>query len=41
MHHPDWLAEEVPVALVFNGISHAKMLVSPDQPGRFLRLAFA
>lgn len=31
MHHPDWLAEEVPVALVFNGISHAVMLVSPDQ----------
>ena len=31
MQHPDWLAEEVPVALVFNGISHAVMLVSPDQ----------
>jgi FdhD protein len=28
---PDWLAEEVPVALVFNGISHAVMLASPDQ----------
>ncbi len=28
--HPDWLAEEVPVALVFNGISHAVMLASPD-----------
>lgn len=27
----DWLAEEVPVALVFNGISHAVMLASPDQ----------
>lgn len=27
---PDWLAEEVPVALVFNGISHAVMLASPD-----------
>lgn len=26
---PDWLAEEVPVALVFNGVSHAVMLVSP------------
>ncbi len=25
----DWLAEEVPVALVFNGISHAVMLASP------------
>lgn len=28
--HPDWLAEEVPVALVFNGISHAVMLASPS-----------
>jgi len=27
--HPDWLAEEVPVALVFNGISHVVMLASP------------
>lgn len=26
----DWVAEEVPVALVFNGISHAVMLASPD-----------
>lgn len=26
----DWLAEEVPVALVFNGISHAVMLTTPD-----------
>lgn len=26
----DWLAEEVPVALVFNGISHAVMLATPD-----------
>jgi FdhD protein len=26
---PDWLAEEVPVALVFNGLSHAVMLASP------------
>jgi FdhD protein len=26
---PDFLAEEVPVALVFNGISHAVMLASP------------
>lgn len=25
----DWLADEVPVALVFNGISHAVMLASP------------
>jgi len=25
----DWLAEEVPVALVFNGISHAVMMASP------------
>lgn len=28
-HEPDWLADEVPVALVFNGVSHAVMLVSP------------
>lgn len=28
--HPDWLADEVPVALVFNGISHAVMLASPS-----------
>jgi FdhD protein len=28
---PDWVAEEVPVALVFNGISHAVMLASPVQ----------
>ena len=26
---PDWLAEEVPVALVVNGISHAVMLATP------------
>lgn len=26
---PDWLAEEVPVALVFNGVSHAVMLATP------------
>jgi FdhD protein len=26
---PDWLAEEVPVALVFNGLSHAVMMASP------------
>ena len=25
----DWVAEEVPVALVFNGISHAVMLATP------------
>ncbi len=29
--HPDWLADEVPVALVFNGISHAVMLASPSR----------
>lgn len=26
---PDWLAEESPVALVFNGLSHAVMMASP------------
>jgi FdhD protein len=26
---PDWLADEVPIALVFNGLSHAVMLASP------------
>ena len=25
----DWLADEVPVALIFNGISHAVMLATP------------
>ena len=25
----DWVAEEVPVALVYNGLSHAVMLCSP------------
>jgi len=29
VRQPDWLAEEVPVAFVFNGISHAVMLASP------------
>ena len=28
-HSTDWLADEVPVALVFNGISHAVMLATP------------
>lgn len=27
--HPDVLAEEVPVALVYNGISHVVMMASP------------
>ena len=27
---PDWLAEEVPVALVFNGVTHAVMLATPS-----------
>lgn len=26
---PDWVAQEVPVALVFNGISHAVMMATP------------
>jgi FdhD protein len=26
---PDFLAEEVPVALVYNGISHVVMMASP------------
>jgi FdhD protein len=32
---PDWVADEVPVALVFNGISHAVMLASPDHLADF------
>lgn len=27
--HPDWVADEVPVALVYNGISHVVMMASP------------
>lgn len=27
--HPDWVASEVPVALVYNGISHVVMMASP------------
>ncbi|MEZ5701483.1 MAG: formate dehydrogenase accessory sulfurtransferase FdhD [Burkholderiaceae bacterium] len=34
---PDWLAEEVPVALVFNGIAHAVMLASPTELEDFAR----
>ena len=26
---PDWLADEVPVALVYNGISHVVMMTTP------------
>ncbi|MEJ7137730.1 formate dehydrogenase accessory sulfurtransferase FdhD [Amphibiibacter pelophylacis] len=36
----DWLAQEVPVALVFNGISHAVMLASPGDLADFA-LGFA
>ena len=33
----DWLIDEVPVALVFNGISHAVMLASPTDLDDFAR----
>jgi FdhD protein len=36
----DWLADEVPIALVFNGVSHAVMLASPADLGDFA-LGFA
>jgi FdhD protein len=32
---PDELAEEVPVALVYNGISHVVMMASPKDLARF------
>ncbi|MEH2922159.1 formate dehydrogenase accessory sulfurtransferase FdhD [Samsonia erythrinae] len=37
LHQPqaDWLAEEVPVALVYNGISHVVMMASPKELEHF------
>ncbi|MBC8951302.1 MULTISPECIES: formate dehydrogenase accessory sulfurtransferase FdhD [Xenorhabdus] len=32
---PDWVAEEVPVALVYNGISHVVMMASPKDLDHF------
>ncbi|MDR0218293.1 MAG: formate dehydrogenase accessory sulfurtransferase FdhD [Enterobacteriaceae bacterium] len=32
---PDWVAEEVPVALVYNGISHVVMMASPKDLNDF------
>jgi FdhD protein len=32
---PDWLAEEVPVALVYNGISHVVMMATPKELEQF------
>lgn len=39
-HAPDWLAQEQPLALVFNGISHAVMLATPCELEAFA-LGFA
>ncbi|WP_413739296.1 formate dehydrogenase accessory sulfurtransferase FdhD [Sodalis sp. RH21] len=35
LEQPDWLAEEVPVALVYNGISHVVMMASPKELEEF------
>ncbi|CDG96409.1 formate dehydrogenase formation protein [Xenorhabdus bovienii str. puntauvense] len=32
---PDWVAEEVPIALVYNGISHVVMMASPKDLNHF------
>lgn len=35
LEEPDWVADEVPVALVYNGISHVVMMASPKELEQF------